>query len=541
MMENSSVMHAGMQKMLETAQSASRAKGSFLANMSHEMRTPLNAVIGMTTIAQSSHDIAKKDYCLHKISDASKHLLGVINDILDMSKIEANKFELSFTNFDFERMLKGVSDVIAFRMNEKQQDFIVHLDLNIPRFLHGDEQHLAQVITNLLGNAAKFTPEGGCVRLNAFLLEDKNGVCAIQIEVVDTGIGISQEQQLRLFSSFEQADSSISRKFGGTGLGLAISKRIVEMMDGRIWIESEPQQGSKFAFTIRIKKGVEESRYPISWRNNANLRMLAVDDDADILAYVRDILQLLGIFCDTAVSGEEACKKIRDNEPYNICFVDWKMPGMDGIELARIIKAGAGNNAAVVLMSAADLSMLEEDAKNVGVDAFLAKPLFPSSICDCINQCLGLEALSTDADIQPGEIDNFRGYRILLAEDVPINREIVLALLEPTELAIDCAENGVEAVRMFAATPDVYDMIFMDVQMPEMDGYEATQRIRAMDGPRAKTVPIVAMTANVFREDIEKGAAVGMNDHVGKPLDLHVVLRKLRIYLPQGRRSGKKA
>ena len=540
MMENSSRMHASILEMLDAAQSASKAKGNFLANMSHEIRTPLNAVIGMTSIARASHNIERKDYCLDKISESSSHLLNIINDILDMSKIEASKFELSFANFDFERMLKRVSDVIAFRVNEKQQEFIIHIDLNIPRFLNGDEQHLAQVITNLLGNAVKFTPEGGCIRLNAFLAEEENGVCTIQIAVIDSGIGISEEQQARLFSSFEQADSSISRKFGGTGLGLAISKRIVEMMDGRIWIESEPDKGSKFAFTIRVKRGVEESQHPVAWRDNKNLRVLVVDDDVDLLEYVKEIMQLGNIFCDTAASGEEACGKIRDNEPYNICFVDWQMPGMDGIELARTIKAGDGNNAVVVLMSAADWSMLEEDAKRAGVDAFLAKPLFPSNICDCINECLGLERLPTDAEGIPGEIDCFQGYRILLAEDVPINREIVLTLLEPTQLAIDCAENGAEAVRMFAATPDAYDMIFMDVQMPEMDGYEATKRIRALGVPRARTVPIVAMTANVFREDIEKGIAAGMNNHVGKPLDFNNVLHKLRIYLPQGRRIGGK-
>ncbi|MCL1889942.1 MAG: response regulator [Desulfovibrionaceae bacterium] len=524
---------------IEAANVASSAKSAFLSNMSHEMRTPMNAVIGMTSIARNSSDIEKKDYCLDKISEASNHLLGVINDILDMSKIEANKFELSFTGFDFERMLRKVSDVIAFRVDEKRQNYTVHIDQRIPRFLNGDEQRLAQVITNLLGNAVKFTPEGGGVRLNAFQAGEEDGVHTIQVEVSDTGIGISEEQQSRLFSSFEQADSSIARKFGGTGLGLAISKRIIEMMGGRIWIVSEPDKGSTFAFTIRAEVGKEGKQPPpAAWVDKKSLRVLVVDDDAGIREYFREILQAHGIFCDTAGSGDEAWVKIRNDGPYGICFVDWKMPGMDGMELARDIKADNGNNAAVVMISAADWGMMKGDAEHVGVDAFLPKPLFPSDISDCINRCLGVARMVADQERQSGETECFLGCRILLAEDVEINREIVLSLLEPTKLAIDCAENGEEAVRMFEAAPEAYDMIFMDVQMPEMDGYEATRRIRALEIPKAKSVPIVAMTANVFREDIEKGAEAGMNDHVGKPLDLDNVLLKLRTYLPRGRLDG---
>ena len=539
MMENSSKMHARQLEMLEAAQAASKAKSNFLATMSHEMRTPMNAVIGMTNIAKASHDIEKKDHCLNKISEASTHLLGVINDILDMSKIEANKFELSYANFDFEKMLRKASNVIAFRVGEKKQNFNVHIDQRIPRFLNGDEQRLAQVVTNLLSNAVKFTPEGGCILLNASLAEEDNGVYTIQIEVSDTGIGIPEEQQARLFTSFEQADSSIARKFGGTGLGLAISKRIVEMMDGRIWIVSEPDKGSTFTFTIRAGLGVEEQHHHApAWMDRRKaLRVLVVDDDAYTREYFQEILQAHGIFCETAANGEEACEKIRNSGPYSICFVDWRMPGMDGIELARTIKTDDGNKATVVMISASDWSMLKSDAKHVGVDAFLPKPLFPSDICNCINACLGADRLMTDHESLPGEAGCFQGYRILLAEDVDVNREIVLSLLEPTQLAIDCAENGAEAVRMFEAAPDSYDMIFMDVQMPEMDGYEATRRIRALEVPRAKTVPIVAMTANVFREDIEKSAAAGMNDHVGKPLDFAIVLNKLRTYLPQGHRN----
>jgi CheY-like chemotaxis protein len=329
-----------------------------------------------------------------------------------MSKIEANKFELSRTIFNFERMLKKVVTVINFRVDQKQQNFIIRLDKEIPSMFVGDDQRLAQVIANLLSNAVKFTPEKGFIRLDTKFIEEKEGICTIQISVADSGIGISPEQQARLFNSFTQAESNTSRKFGGTGLGLAISKQIVEMMNGRIWIESELGKGAVFTFTVRLERAAVEE----------------------------------------------------DQEP---------------------LKQGS----------------------------------------------------------QPPQEDDagcFEGYRLLLAEDVQINQEIVIALLEPTKLEIDCADNGAKALAMYSAAPEKYDMIFMDVQMPEMDGFEAARSIRAFEEKQEKPiaghpqgVPIIAMTANVFREDIEKCLAAGMNDHLGKPIDLHEVMGKLRRYLPE--------
>ncbi|MDR1730522.1 MAG: response regulator [Synergistaceae bacterium] len=393
------------------AEQSTRAKSDFLANMSHEMRTPMNAIIGMTTIAQSSESPEKKDYCLNKIEEASSHLLGVINDVLDMSKIEAGKFDLSPAEFSFEKLLQKVTGVMNFRIDEKRQKFTLSVDEKLPDTLIGDDQRIAQVITNLLSNATKFTPEGGSIHLDAQLLEERDETCLLQIAVSDTGIGISEEQQNRLFTSFQQADTSTSRKFGGTGLGLAISKRIVEMMGGRIWISSQPGKGATFTFTVEVKNG----------------------------------------------------EKKRD-------------------------------------------SPLQPRAKNFE---------------------------TTPPGEKPDEKrDSFEGFRILLVEDVEINREIVLSLLEPTLLTIDCAENGVEAVELFKENPDRYDMIFMDVQMPQMDGYEATRRIRALDVPAAGRIPIVAMTANVFREDVEKCLAAGMDSHMGKPVDFNEMLNKLRQYLP---------
>ncbi|MDR0710094.1 MAG: response regulator [Spirochaetaceae bacterium] len=533
----------------EEAERASMAKGAFLANMSHEMRTPMNAIIGMTTIAKSSPDPEKKDYCLDKIEDASTHLLGVINDILDMSKIEANKLELAPVNFNFEKMLQKTVNVINFRVEEKHQNFAVRIDETIPYTLFGDDQRLAQVIANLLSNAIKFTPEYGSVRLSARLLGKEDGLCTLRIEVTDSGIGISENQRSRLFSSFEQADSGTSRKFGGTGLGLAISKRIVEMMGGDIRIESELGKGASFIFTVQLKEGEQKAgsllKEGVNWNT---MRILAVDDAPEILEHFEIIARQLGVNCDLASGGEEATALIRQNGPYDIYFVDWKMPGMDGMEFTRRIKAGNADKSVIIMISATEWSLIADDAKTAGVDKFLPKPLFPSSIAECLNECLGTDTPPVSRDERPDDgMDRFEGYRIILAEDVEINREIVLALLEPAALTIDCAENGEEAVSMFCAAPEKYDMIFMDLQMPKMDGYEATRLIRAFEKERRKKmatelprktpkeIPIIAMTANVFREDIEKCLQTGMDDHIGKPLDLNDVLQKLRAYLPKKR------
>ena len=391
-----------LQTALEKAQAASLAKTNFLSNMSHEIRTPMNAIIGMTMIGKTAEDLEKKDYAFSKIEGAANHLLGIINDILEMSKIEAGKFDLIAAEFNIETLLHKVTNIISYPLEKKQQEFSMYLDDKIPKVLIGDEQRLAQVITNLLSNANKFTPEGGLIHLGVTLEDLQNDVHTIKFTVRDTGIGISPEQKKRLFTSFEQAEKSTSRKFGGTGLGLAISKRIVELMDGTIWIESELDKGAEFFFTIKIKGGSDKS--------------------------------------------------------------------------------------------------IEIDSPNDTAD-------------------------------KPVNNEAFKDRRILLAEDVEINREIVMELLRPLQLKIECALNGEEAVKMFSDSNGKYDLIFMDLQMPEMDGFKATRMIRALDLPNAKEIPIIAMTANVFREDVKKCLEAGMNDHVGKPLDIDNVLKKLNLYL----------
>ena len=384
------------------AETANHAKSIFLANMSHEIRTPLNAIIGMTAICKNAKDIEKKDYALSKIEDASVHLLGVINDVLDMSKIEANKLELSPVEYNFINMLQKATTVINFRSSEKQQKLIINIDEKIPLFLIGDDQRLSQVIMNLLSNAVKFTPEEGVIRFDAILLEEDDDSCELRMEVSDNGIGISAEQQKKLFSPFGQAENIISRTFGGTGLGLAISKRIVDLMDGAIWIESDLGKGARFIFTIKTQKG----------------KVRAIDEQ--------------------------------------------------------------------------------------------------------------------EVQIQPALFkDKFAGKRLLLAEDVEINREIIITLLEDSGLIIKSAENGKKALDMFMASPDQYDLIFMDVQMPQMDGYEATRRIRAFEAANnpLRRIPVIAMTANVFKEDIIACLTAGMDDHLGKPLDINEVIKKLYKYL----------
>ena len=386
-----------LEEAVKEATAASQAKSEFLANMSHEIRTPMNAIIGMTTVGKNSDDIEKKDYSFTRIEDASNHLLGVINDILDMSKIEAGKLDLSCQNFNFERMLQRVVNVMSYKVAEKNQEFSIDIDAAIPPMLVGDDQRLSQVITNLVGNAVKFTPEYGSIKIDTTFLGEQDGLCSIQITVTDTGIGISPEQQTRLFHSFEQAEADISRQFGGTGLGLMISKNIVEMMGGEIWIESELGKGSTFGFTVLLLRGEVESQEP--------------------------------------------------------------------------------------------------------------------------------QSIEVEEDI------SFAGHHILLAEDIDINREIIQALLEPTQIEIDGARDGLEAVAMFSEAPEKYDTILMDIQMPQMDGYEATRTIRALNLPNASSIPIIALTADVFKEDIERCLEAGMNGHLGKPVLLNELLATLKKYL----------
>ena len=528
----------------EQAEQSNLAKSNFLSRMSHEMRTPMNAIIGMTAIAQSSKDPERKEYCLSKINEASVHLLGVINDILDMSKIEAGKFELSYTEFNFEKMLQRITNVMNFKFEEKQQNFIVRVSRDVPESIIADEQRLAQVLTNLLSNAGKFTPEAGSITLSVKKIPNDTSpdhkFCTLHFEVTDTGIGISSEQQKRLFSVFEQADGSIARKYGGTGLGLSISKSLVELMGGEIWVESEIEKGATFAFEITVAEGnspIDQEFKPlVNWEK---IRILAVDDSPEVLEYFKDFTESMGMSCSIASDGIEAYNLLKmtgdgtgGGQPFDLVFADWRMPQMNGIELTQKIKNQFGKNVVVIMISAAEWDAIAEDAQKAGVDGFIPKPLFPSQIVDCISSHLDLQKFIKEKPVAEHRGDHiFEGFTLLLVEDVEINREIVLTLLEDTGAVIDCAENGIEALAKFKKAPSKYHLILMDIHMPEMDGFEATRQIRALKAKEAKTIPIVAMTANVFREDIEKCLAVGMNDHLGKPIDIEELLKKLKKHL----------
>jgi signal transduction histidine kinase/DNA-binding response OmpR family regulator len=523
--------NARLIEMKDLAETASKAKSDFLANMSHEMRTPMNAIIGMTAIGKNAKELEEKNRALIKIGDASSHLLAVINDVLDMAKIEANKLELAPIEYHFEKMLQKALDVVNFRVAEKNQILSINVDNKIPSFVIGDEQRLIQVIMNLLTNAVKFTPDKGRIDINATLVVEDSETCELRIEVIDNGIGISAEQQEKLFVAFEQAESGISRKFGGTGLGLVIAKSIVELMGGSIWVKSEFGLGSRFVFTVKVLRGMKTSASLLDPAVNLdNVRILAVDDKAEMRDHYNTILGQLNIDYDVLSSGSEAISLIEERGLYDIYFIDWHLSDMDGIELTRDIRTlEKGRRSAVIIASEVNWELIRADAVTAGINKHLSKPFLSSAVIDVINECLGSDR-HQEGNKGFSE-DEFKGKKLLIVEDIEINREILISLLDKTGLIIECAEDGKEALDMIIAAPDKYDIIFMDMQMPVMDGLEATRCIRALPEIKEIKLPIVAMTANVFKDDIDACIEAGMDDHIGKPLDLNRVLSKLRKYL----------
>ena len=535
-----------LQDAIKTAEKSDRAKTEFLSRMSHEIRTPMNAIIGMTKIAADSSDMAKIKSCLNKIDAASKQLLGIINDILDMSKIEAGKLEIDKQPFNLESALQNICTMILVKSDEKKQNLHMYIGRGVPNILNTDEMRLSQVLINLLSNAVKFTPEGGDIKVSVSLKKIEGNIAELEFAVSDNGIGMTDDQQKRLFTAFEQGDGGIARRFGGTGLGLSISKNIVELLGGKIRAESAPDKGSKFIFTIKAEAAEGERRTILSKGTSLkNLKVLTVDDSDETRLFIGSLMaenNIPSCEAETAERGLEMLEAAqKEGRPFTLVFMDWNLPGINGLDAAKIIKDKYNGGINVVLISASDWSgNIERSAAGTGIRHFLHKPLFSSMIINTVNEILGVPETENAGKALSAQTPDFKGNTVLVAEDVEINRDILSALLEPTRVALEYAENGKIAVDMFNAAQDKYGLILMDIHMPEMDGYEATRRIRALGTEKSLSVPIIAMTANVFSEDVRRCIEAGMNGHTGKPVDYTKLINKLAEYLKINKAEEKK-
>ena len=516
---------------LTAAEQASRAKSDFLSRMSHEIRTPMNAVIGMTTIAAASLDNRDKlTDCLGKIGFSSRYLLSLINDILDMSRIESGKVSIINEEFDFRSFVEGISSLIYPQAKNKNIVFDLNIEGVVDERYRGDPLRLNQVLINILSNALKFTPEWRSVHLSIRETRRVRDRAYLQFIVRDTGIGMEKGLLERIFEPFEQGGASISHSYGGSGLGLAISSNLISLMNGHISVSSTPGVGSEFVVELPLLTVPDNT--PKQAVSLEDIRVLVVDDDLVTCEHTTLILNRIGVDAEYVTSGKAAVTRVKSalqrHTCYNIALVDWKMPDMDGVETARSIRRIVGPDTLVIIMSAYDWTEIEARAREAGVDFFISKPIFQSVVQDVL---LKATRRRQSADTLPVQKEDFAGRRILLVEDNEINMEIARTLLEFRNASVDGACNGQQAVEMFRSSPqNHYDAVLMDVRMPVMDGIAATQAIRGLDRADAATVPILAMTANAFAEDIERSRKAGMNEHLAKPIEPETLYARLASY-----------
>lgn len=516
---------------LEAAEEASKAKTVFLSNMSHEIRTPMNAIIGLDSLALQDDELSEKtrDY-LNKIGTSAQHLLGLINDILDMSRIESGRLSLRNEEFSFSKLLEEVNTLFSGQCEEKGLHYNCRINGHLDGYYIGDNIKLKQVLINILGNAVKFTPEGGRVDLIAEKTGGFDGKSTLRFIIRDTGVGMSKDYIPKLFDTFSQEDETAANKYGSSGLGMAITKSIVEMMNGNIEVDSEKGIGTTFTVTVTLMdsdKHEAEGDESIDVKPE-DMTVLIVDDDAIACDHAKLILEKEGIAAETALSGEKAIEMVKlrhaRREPYNLIIVDWRMPELDGVETTRRIRQVSGDESAIIILTAYNLDDVQDDAVNAGVDSFIAKPLISDTILDEYKTALKKKNEKGHREHRA----DLKGRRILLAEDVEINAEIMMNVLGMKEMECEHALNGRIAVDMFKESPEgYYDAILMDMRMPEMDGEEACQTIRSMERPDARTIPIIALTANAFDEDVQRSLQAGMNAHLSKPVQPETLFETL--------------
>jgi len=518
-----------MVKLRKEADTANHAKSEFLANMSHEIRTPMNAIIGMSYLLQKTKLEEKQQDYVTKVEMSSKNLLRIIDDILDFSKIEAGKLTLENTDLYLEELISGVADTVNVKLQKKNDvELVTYIDPQIPPVISGDSVRLRQVLLNLADNAVKFTASGEII-LSAKVITKMSYGVIIQFSVTDTGLGMTPEQLKKLFTPFQQADLSTTRKYGGTGLGLAICRKIVEMMDGELEVESELNKGTEFKFHAFFSSA-ESTGSSISKMDSVlGMKALLVDDSESARLVLGEMLTSFGFIVLTAKNAEEAIdiyvKEQSSDIPLSLMVVDWRMPGMDGLELVKNLRSREGEDVPSVLMvTAFGVETVREAAKNKTVDGYLLKPINPSTLFDSLNTILYLgEKRKLNKTKEKEVIDNYRdhlkGVKVLLVEDNEINMELAIELLSDVGIEVDTASNGLIGVQKI--NENKYDLVLMDIQMPELDGLSATREIRRQE--KFASLPILAMTAHAMKGEYEKSIAAGMNDHITKPIDPHVL------------------